>query len=90
MTIAFPLRFHREDEGGYWFQGLPPYENVLGEGATLAQARLMAAEALSGVLEVMLDSGQPVPRPVPAGGNDVVAIAPEPAVCQRLQALWGR
>ena len=88
MTVAYPLRFQPEEEGGgYWVQGLPPLDNVLTQGPTLEVARERAAEALSLVLELLLDEGRPVPRPFSASGAGVYLIQPEPAVAARIAAL---
>jgi predicted RNase H-like HicB family nuclease len=88
VAIAFPLRFERDEDGGYVVQGLPPLDNVMTEGATLEQARAMAREALSGILAFMLDDGQAIPRPAVAQGRDIELIAPEPAICKALEAHW--
>lgn len=90
MKIAYPMRFTPADEGGYWVQGLAPLSNVLTEGATLEEALAMAREALTGVLETMLDQGQPVPRPFAAQGEDIQMIAPEPETMAPLVLRWAR
>lgn len=62
MMIEYPVRFDPED-GGFVVQGLPPLTGVITEGDALDEAKAMAREALTGVLEVMLDHGEPIPRP---------------------------
>ena len=90
MTLAFPMRFHPAEEGGYWVQGLAPLTNVLTEGETIEDAKAMAREALSAVLASMLDHGEPIPRPSTAEGEGIQLIAPEPSVVMPILLRWAR
>ena len=76
MNIAYPAKFDRQSDGGYTvtFIDLP---GAISEGDTLEEAYLNAQEALSGVLETMLDMGHPIPAPSAARGKTVKKIPPE-------------
>ena len=91
MKIAYPMRFQREEEGpGWWAQGLAPLEDVMTQGDTLEQTRARAREALSVVLELMLDQGRRVPRPFSMPGMGVELVEPEADVVPRLVKLFAR
>lgn len=93
MTIAFPFRFTPEpgEPGVYNVQGLAPWDNVITYGESFEEAKAMAREALTGVIGVVLDHGDPAPRPVAeAEGDDIHWIEPEPEVALPLQLRWVR
>jgi predicted RNase H-like HicB family nuclease/DNA-binding XRE family transcriptional regulator len=91
MTLAYPMKFHPAEEGGYWVQGVPPLTNVLSEGETLEHAKEMAREALSGVFLSMLDHGLPIPRPLPIIEEEGIQwIEPEPSVVAPILLRWAR
>jgi len=81
MKVTYPVRIEKEKEGEYLVQGLPPLDNVLTWGATLDEALDNASEALTGILESMLDHGVDIPEPV-AGKKekDTYWIEPDPKV----------
>ncbi len=80
MKVAYPVRVWPEDSG-FAVQGLPPLDNVITCGETKEEAVQNAVEALTGVLEAMLDDGLPIPDPpqTAEGAEDVVWIEPEPS-----------
>ncbi|MCL5677237.1 MAG: type II toxin-antitoxin system HicB family antitoxin [Firmicutes bacterium] len=78
MKVVFPFRVWEED-GAYLIQGLPPFDNVATYGDTLPSALDAAREALTGVLGVMLDRGEPIPDPPPAGPATYM-VEPSPKV----------
>jgi DNA-binding XRE family transcriptional regulator/predicted RNase H-like HicB family nuclease len=89
MTLAFPIRFE-PDDGGYSAQGLLPFEGVITWGATTDEARFNAAEALTGLLHVRLDHGEPVPHPASIDEPDVEMIEPDSAISIPIQLRWAR
>jgi antitoxin HicB len=92
MKIAYPFRVTEEAEepGTFMVQGLEPLANVVSYGDGLERALANAAEALTGVFEVMLDHGQAVPRPYRGSGQDVHLVAPQPEVIAPLVLRWAR
>lgn len=82
MKLAYPIRVWPEG-GGFSVQGLPPLDNVITCGEDREDALRNGIEALTGVLESMLDHGQPIPDPVQAapdaGGGEVVLVEPDPS-----------
>lgn len=92
MNLAFPMRFTPEpgEDGVYNVQGIEPMDNVITYGESLDEARMMAREALTAVIESMLDHGTPVPRPPVAEGEDIYLIEPEPEVVAPLLLRWAR
>ncbi|MCL5285398.1 MAG: type II toxin-antitoxin system HicB family antitoxin [Nitrospirae bacterium] len=78
MKAIYPVRIEKEKEGEYLVQGLSPLDNVLTWGATLDEALSNAGEALTGILESMLDHGVEIPDPVPGRKEkDVYWIEPD-------------
>jgi antitoxin HicB len=51
-----------EEDGGYVVT-FPAIPDLATQGETLAQARLMAEDCLRGYLEVLRDTGRPMPAP---------------------------
>jgi antitoxin HicB len=51
-----------EEDGGYVVT-FPAIPDLATQGETLAQARLMAEDCLRGYLEVLRDTGRPLPAP---------------------------
>ncbi len=90
MRIAYPFGFTEEADGGFSVQGLAPLTGVITQGDSLGEARRNATEALTLMLEGLLDDGDLVPAPptvVPAG---VEMIEPEPEVVPPLLLRWSR
>lgn len=90
MKLAYPVRFHHAEEGGFWVQGVEPMSNVLTQGDTLEDAEAMAKEALTGILESMLDDNIPIPKPAAIKGKDIHLIEPEPEVVTPILLKWAR
>ncbi|MDB5101949.1 MAG: hypothetical protein JWM80_6370 [Cyanobacteria bacterium RYN_339] len=92
MKIAYPFRVTEEAEepGTFMVQGLEPLACVVTYGEGLERALANAAEALTGVFEAMLESGQAVPRPFAGSGPGVHLVAPQPEVIAPLVLRWAR
>jgi DNA-binding XRE family transcriptional regulator len=92
MKLAYPMRFYPEPTtpGVYNVEGIEPMGQVLTYGESLEHAKEMARDALTGVLEVMLDNNQPIPRPPHAEGQDIVWVEPEPEVVAPILLRWAR
>lgn len=82
MKIVYPVRVWRDEESGVFLvEGLPPLDNVATYGDTVEDALENAREALTGVLGVMVDMGQPIPDPVQScTGDGVYLVEPSPKV----------
>jgi predicted RNase H-like HicB family nuclease/DNA-binding XRE family transcriptional regulator len=86
------MRFHAAEEGGYWGESIPPLRGVYTQGDTLEEARAHAREAVTLMLEGLLDDNAPIPRP-PAAGELAVGvdwIVPEPEVLTPILLRWAR
>ena len=75
MEIRYPARFEPQPEGGFCVQfvDLP---GAITEGRSMEEAVFNAAEALTGVLDVMLEDSRDIPSP----SRDVpgaVCVAPD-------------
>ncbi|MHB9146141.1 MAG: helix-turn-helix domain-containing protein [Symbiobacteriia bacterium] len=79
MRVVYPFEMQQEG-GSFLIRGLPPLDNVTTYGETEAQALAAAQEALSGVLEVMLEDGEVIPDPRVAMGGNVHLVEPFPQV----------
>jgi predicted RNase H-like HicB family nuclease/DNA-binding XRE family transcriptional regulator len=90
MKLAYPIRFHVAEEGGFWAQGVDPLENVMTQGESIGETREMARDALTLVLGFMLDNGQPIPRPPRVEGDDIHWIEPAPEVLTPMLLKWAR
>ena len=72
MTRTYTFVFDPEPEGGYTVT-CPALPGLVSYGETLKQARAMAQDAMDGLIEVMLERGEPVPEsdaPVETSGDD--------------------
>jgi antitoxin HicB len=74
--IAYPARFEKAEEGGYVveFMDIPA---CVTEGDTLEEAKVMAQEALSGVLASMDSRKIKIPTPSEVAGDDIYYIEPD-------------
>jgi len=61
MTRTYTFVFDPEPEGGYTVT-CPALPGLVSYGETLKQARAMAQDAMDGLIEVMLERGEPVPE----------------------------
>lgn len=68
-----------KDEGSDYGVSFPDLPGVISAGATLDEARQMAAEALALHIEGMADEGKPIPEP-----SSLEASWPSP----RTEMLW--
>jgi predicted RNase H-like HicB family nuclease/DNA-binding XRE family transcriptional regulator len=90
MRIAYPFRFTPEAEGGFSVQGMAPLTGVITQGDSLDEARHHAREALTVMLEGLLDDGDPVPPPPASALESAELIEPEPDVVPPLLLRWSR
>jgi antitoxin HicB len=75
-VISYPARFEVAEEGGYNVQFID-LSGCITEGDSLEDAKAMAQEALTGILEVMLDdAAYAIPAPSKAKGKDIYYIEP--------------
>ena len=56
----YTVIFEPAEEGGYVIH--VPYLNITTEAETLEEGRLMAADAIAGYLECLVDDGMPIPE----------------------------
>ena len=61
MTRTYTFVFDPEPEGGYTVT-CPALPGLVTYGETLERARAMAQDAMDGLIEVMLERGEPVPE----------------------------
>ncbi len=73
--IAYPALFH-PDEKGYWVE-FPDIPGCLTEGNTLEEAKEMAKEALSAMLESLDSRKMSIPVPSNIKGEYIYYIEPE-------------
>ena len=92
MRLAYPMRFTEEPgtPGVFNVQGIRPLEGVITFGDSLDHAKTMAREALTLMLEGMLDEGQAIPRPTEAKGKAIHWIEPEAGVVAPILLKWAR
>lgn len=92
MNLAYPMRFTPEpgDPGVFNVQGVEPMDNVITFGESLEGAKHWAREALTAILESMLDHNTPIPRPVQAEGEDILWIEPDPSIAAPVLLRWAR
>jgi antitoxin HicB len=61
MTRTYTFVFNPEPEGGYTVT-CPALAGLVTYGETLDEARRMALDAMEGLIEVMLEKGEPIPE----------------------------
>jgi antitoxin HicB len=63
MTRTYTFVFHPEPEGGFTVT-CPALPGLVTYGETLEQAKAMAQDAMDGLIEVMLELGETIPRAI--------------------------
>lgn len=91
MQYVFPAVFTKEDAG--YSVSFPDVDNCFTSGETMAEALAMAEDALSLILMVMEDDGDPIPTPsdinaIHHADNEVVSLIRADTVEYR--KLYGR
>jgi antitoxin HicB len=61
MTRTYTFAFSPEPEGGYTVT-CPALPGLVTYGETLDEARAMARDAMEGLIEVMVECGEPIPE----------------------------
>ncbi|MGB7918297.1 MAG: type II toxin-antitoxin system HicB family antitoxin [Rhodomicrobium sp.] len=61
MTRTYTFVFQPEPEGGFTVT-CPALPGLVTYGETLDEARAMARDAMEGLIEIMLEKGEPVPE----------------------------
>jgi antitoxin HicB len=69
MTKIYTFVFAPEPEGGYTVT-CPALPGLVTFGETLDEARMMARDAMEGLIEVMVEHGEPIPE---SDGPDAVS-----------------
>ena len=87
MKTAYPAIIAWSGAEKVFEVSFPDLPGCLTFGATLEEAKAMASEALSGVLESMIQRGIALPVPSSRKGRTIHAIEPAPSVSF---ALWLR
>ena len=88
MIVAYPVRLAPDEGCTLLVQGCEPLTGVLTFGNDRDHALVMAREALTGVLDAMLDAGQDIPRPERISGPDIVYVEPEPTTRSAILKRW--
>ncbi len=88
MKVIYPAKIAKDTNGKYFvkFSDIP---GAITEGETLDEAIFNASEAITGVLEVMIEEGVDVPIPSKVKKGEHL-IAPEARVQSALLLHWGR
>ncbi len=74
IEVRYPATLE-QDETGAWNVTFPDIPGALSFGDTVEEALYNGAEALTGVLESMIDDGDAIPEPSAAGDGYMVAPA---------------
>lgn len=84
---AYPATFHREDDGRYAVEFID-FDGCNTCGDNLSEAKLMAGDALDGILKVMRKYGDEIPAPSHVGdnvsGDEVCYIEPKFYIAPRI------
>jgi predicted RNase H-like HicB family nuclease len=72
---AYPAKFELEKDGGYSVS-FPDVKGCYTCGDDLEEAKAMAIEALSGMMECLIADGRTIPLPSVATGEDIYYIEP--------------
>jgi antitoxin HicB len=78
MKLTYPALITQE--GDDYLVEFPDVKGAVTYGESLEHALAMASEALSGVLEVMLENEQDIPLPSKPKGKNIYYVAPEASV----------
>ena len=87
MRIAYQAIFEPAEEGGFCVM-FPDLPGTLTEGDTREESVFNAEEALTGVLETLLDHGEEIPEPTEHDGG--IWIYPSPQVQAALLVRFAR
>lgn len=77
MTLSFTAVIQADEEEGGFVVTFPGIPDLATQGETLAEARLMAEDCLRGYLEVLRETGRPLPAPgatAPSGHGTIVEL----------------
>jgi antitoxin HicB len=80
MKITYPAIIIRSIADKVFEVSFPDLPGCVTFGSTLEEAKAMAGDALTGVLESMIDRGIPLPVPSRKRGRNVHLIEPAPSV----------
>jgi antitoxin HicB len=80
MKTAYPAFIKWSDEDAVFEVTFPDLSGCITYGPTLEEAQTMAADALTGILESMLDRAITLPTPSVIDSEDAYLIAPAPSV----------
>lgn len=84
-TFSYPATFEPGDEGGF-VATFPDVPEAITDGATMAEARSMAADALGVALLTYVETGRPLPD-ASARSEGQVTISPYPEVAAKLAVI---
>jgi antitoxin HicB len=89
MRLSIPCKITYSAEDECWYVESTPglYAGLMTYGDSLEHAKEMAAEALTGLLETLMDEGREIEVPTLPKGKHWYAIEPAPSVAF---ALWLR
>jgi antitoxin HicB len=85
-TFAYRAQFEPGDRRGVVIVSFPDVPEAITSGRSIADAHMQAQEALGLALLTYPTRGLPLPRPR-ARGDDLVAVAVEPAIAAKLALL---
>ncbi len=88
FRVAYPAVITAQEDGSFLVE-FPDLEGCLTEGDTMAEARAMAREALTGWLESEMARGADIPDAGPSGSGTAL-IEPEPHVAVPLMLRRAR
>ncbi|MEI6874156.1 MAG: type II toxin-antitoxin system HicB family antitoxin [Spirochaetota bacterium] len=75
MKMAVPCSITYSAEDAVWYVESPDmYSGLITYGETLDEAKAMAADALTGLIEVMIDYDEELPPPSTLSGPDIYPI----------------
>jgi antitoxin HicB len=88
MNTIYPAIFEPQEPSGFFVQFVD-IPGAITEGETIEECVFNAAEALTGVIECMIENGQDIPRPS-ENIEGAYYIAPEAKVQAALLIRWAR
>ena len=86
--FVYPARLEPGDAPGVTVVTFPDIPEAITEGATISEARAMAADALGLALLAYVRDGRPLPRPSPRGRLEAVSVKPDIAAKLALIAAF--
>jgi len=88
MKTAIPCRIYYSEEDSVWYVEAPGfYEGIMTYGESLEQAKDMASDAITGLIESYIGRQIPVEVPAASDAPDIYLVEPAPSVSF---ALWLR